>query len=158
MQLIPEYEPPYLGRSFATLLVMPIPRLLWPGKPQVSLTNPIMYWNPGVPENFAITLIGEAYANWLWPGIFLVLSLLGNISAQIYKHALSSQSIIEQRVLMGLFMAYLVLVMRGSFHTMTSYYLFCLFWFSGSAWIARCWRDKISVTLKGLRTRHRQQS
>jgi oligosaccharide repeat unit polymerase len=158
MQLIPEYEPPYLGRSFATLLVMPIPRLLWPGKPQVSLTDPIMNWNRGVPENFAITLIGEAYANWLWPGVFLVLSLFGFVSALIYKHALSPQSTIEQRVLIGLFMAYIILVVRGSFHTMTSYYFFCLIWFIASAWIVRLSRNKIPITSNAMRTWHRRQS
>ncbi len=135
MQLIPEYDVPYLGGSFATLFVMPIPRTLWPEKPAISPTDTIVKFYPKTPDNFAITLIGEAYANWLWPGVVIVLFLLGLISARVYQRTLTHPHNVEGQVLMGLYMAYVILVTRGSFHTMTSYFLFSLFWFAASKWI-----------------------
>jgi len=137
IQLIPEYESPYWGGSFATLVVMPIPRMLWPEKPKVSPNDILMKWYPMIGENFAVTLIGEAYANWLWPGVVLVLFLFGLISARLYQHTLSAQFDAESWVLLGLYIAYIIMVMRGSFHTMTSYYLFCLFWFVASKRVVR---------------------
>lgn len=135
MQLIPSYDPPYLGSSFATLFVMPIPRMLWPDKPAVSPTDTIVKWYPKTPDNFAITLIGEAYANGLWPGIIVVLFAFGLVSAWVFKRRIAQPSDVEGLVWMGLYMAYAILVTRGSFHTMTSYFLFSLFWFAASKWI-----------------------
>ena len=145
IQLIPSYDPPYLGGSFATLFVMPIPRTLWQGKPAVSPTDTIVKWHPGTPDNFAITLIGEAYANWLWPGVAVLLFAFGLVSAWIYKRRIAQPSDLEGLVLMGLYMAYVILVTRGSFHTMTSYFLFSLFWFAASKWIIELFQHRKPV-------------
>ena len=135
IETIPSDESPYWGRTFATLFIMPIPRTFWPGKPEASLTDAIIKRYPLIPENFAVTFIGEAYGNFLWPGVILIFLLFGIISAKVYRHNISPQPDVESCVLLGLYMAYVILVMRGSFHSMTSYYLFCLFWFVASDWV-----------------------
>ena len=135
IEAIPSDESPYWGKTFATLLIMPIPRIFWPGKPEGSLTDTIIKRYPLIPENFAVTFIGEAYGNFLWPGVILIFLLFGLISAKVYRHNISPQPVVKSCVLIGLYMAYVILVMRGSFHSMTSYYLFCLFWFVASDWV-----------------------
>ena len=135
IEAIPSDESPYWGKTFATLLIMPIPRIFWPGKPEGSLTDTIIKRYPLIPENFAVTFIGEAYGNFLWPGVILIFLLFGLISAKVYRHNISPQPVVKSYVLIGLYMAYVILVMRGSFHSMTSYYLFCLFWFVASDWL-----------------------
>jgi hypothetical protein len=134
MDVFPNHTPPLYGASFASVLIMPIPRAIWPEKPDISPNTALVQAYPNMPINFAITLVGEAYANLLWPGVFIIFLLFGLVSAKIYVHALSVNSP-EMWVRIGLYMAYVILVMRGSFHSMTSYYLFVLLWFVISEWL-----------------------
>jgi oligosaccharide repeat unit polymerase len=152
IETIPLDESPYWGRTFATLFIMPIPRIFWPGKAEASLTQAIIKRYPLVPENFAVTFIGEAYGNFLWPGILMIFFLFGFVSAKVYRRYISPQPDVKSCVLLGLYMAYVILVMRGSFHSMTSYYLFCLFWFVASDWLFKLKWIKKNVSTFSRRT------
>jgi hypothetical protein len=137
MHLIPKESDYYYGATFATLLVLPIPRAWWPGKPDVSVTYLIADYFGFHSDNFAISLQAETYANFSWPGIVMFYFIFGFISAKIYCHAVSNRSDPEKWAGLGLFCGYVLLVSRGSFHSMTSYYLMIILWIYLSGFIVR---------------------
>jgi hypothetical protein len=129
MRLVPEVADFYYGATFATVFLSPIPRTWWPGKPVASVNYLIADYYGFSNDNFAISLQAEAYANLYWPGVIALFTAFGFISRRIFTAASSSLDDPEKWALLGLYSAYVMLVMRGSFHSMTSYYLMVLFWF-----------------------------
>lgn len=77
---VPEQHPYLLGSSYASLLTAPIPRSLWPGKPNASLgpwvKSELFHYevrNNGWPPGF----IAEAHLNFGFLGILVIPLLLG---------------------------------------------------------------------------------
>ncbi len=151
MQLIPDHEHFFYGGTFATLLVLPIPRAWWPGKPAASVNYMLADYYGFYSDNFAISLQAETYANFYWPGIMVVFGVLGILSSRLYCKTLILRQDPERWIHLGLFSAYIVLVMRGSFHSMTSFYLMIVVWMVASGLMVRilsrlkhpCWRISV---------------
>jgi len=77
------------GSSFLNFIVAPIPRVLWPDKPDVRIgpfvAQDILFYrnNSGVPPGG----IGELYLNFGWPGIVIGMILLGILTNFVmYKY------------------------------------------------------------------------
>ena len=128
MQLIPSKADFYYGGTFATLFVLPIPRAWWPEKPAASVNYLLSEYYSFQSDNFAISLQAESYANFFWPGVVIVFALFGFIAARLFRNTWVHRDDPEQWVNLSIFCAYTILVMRGSFHSMTSYYLMVFFW------------------------------
>lgn len=136
MQVIPRWDDYYYGATFASLFVLPIPRAWWPGKPAPMVSRVLVNRFGHQNWNVAVSLAGEAYANLSWPAVVLAFLLLGYVSNRMYTGALARRSDPEVWVHLGLYAAYVVMVMRGSFHSMTSFYLMVIVWLVGSKWLA----------------------
>lgn len=84
---VPDQVPYQLGSSYALFLLAPIPRTLWPEKPNVRISSFVgdqIYTradDSGVPPGF----VGEAYLNFGHVGVFVMMGLLGALSARIYR-------------------------------------------------------------------------
>ncbi|MBI3945006.1 MAG: hypothetical protein HY321_03745 [Armatimonadetes bacterium] len=137
MHVIPKWDDYLYGASFASLFVLPIPRAWWPGKPAPAVTRVLVDRYRHANWNVAVSLVGEAYANLSWPAVLLAFLALGYVSSRVYGAALANRDRSEAWVHLGLYCAYMVMVVRGNFHSMTSFYLMVLVWLLGSAWIAR---------------------
>ncbi len=111
---VSQYDMGNPGNSFSTVLAVFIPRFLWPDKPIVT--------DIGVQFNFAATggatsasspgLFAEAYWNFGWPGVVLLMIPLGIILAVLSRYALN----IVHRELWLYFPA-ILLAMRIGFRT-----------------------------------------
>jgi len=81
--IVLRHEEFLFGQSFAMFLVAPIPRVLWPGKPNVRLGPYVAqelldYRNEsGAPPSG----VGEFYINFGWTGVALGMLLLGGLAA-----------------------------------------------------------------------------
>ncbi len=135
MHLIPAVADYYYGATFATLFALPIPRAWWPDKPAASVNYLLADSFGFYSDNFAVSLVAEAYANFSWPGVVLVFLLFGLVSERIYAAAVRERENPENWVHLGFYCAYIILVVRGSFHSMTSYYLMIVVWMVVSAWV-----------------------
>lgn len=87
---------PYLrGETYLGLLAAPVPRALWPGKPELALGRWFTdtYWSPegGNPSSQAVTLIGEAYVNGGLVVVAVVLGLLGALLRWAYRLTVPSR-------------------------------------------------------------------
>ncbi len=84
---MPDSENFLYGKTYATTLIAPIPRVLWPDKPIVRsgrFVGTYLYHKPtfsGVPPGF----IGEAYMNFGWPGLFIFMLVFGFFCKWIYR-------------------------------------------------------------------------
>jgi oligosaccharide repeat unit polymerase len=134
MRLIPAVADYYYGATFVTLFVLPIPRAWWPDKPAASVNYLLADSFGFYSDNFAISLVAEAYANFSWPGVVLFFLLFGFLSERMYAAAVRERDNPENWVHLGFYCAYIILVMRGSFQSMTSYYLMVVVWMVVSAW------------------------
>ena len=95
---------PYLwGNSYATLVVKPVPRLLWPGKPLEDAG----YWFSArygmrsagdYTTSFNVPWVVEAYANFgiagLTIGMFLIGCLMGTLDMFLNSHRMSETDLI----------------------------------------------------------------
>lgn len=84
-------ESPLLGKSYLAILTLPIPRAFWPGKPTLGATTETIA-APGRPfdqEGRIVTVIGESYINFRYPGILVMLPLLGFALSRFYRKAFS---------------------------------------------------------------------
>jgi oligosaccharide repeat unit polymerase len=125
--LVPQVKPLMLGSTFISVLYNPIPRAIWPEKPTPSISQYLVTggYGPafGGHVNFAVSLIAELYVNFWWIGIAVGMLILGWIAARLWNWFLDNRYRVEAWFHIGLFCAYLPLVLRGSFHCMTVYYL-----------------------------------
>ncbi|KPK44574.1 MAG: hypothetical protein AMK72_11930 [Planctomycetes bacterium SM23_25] len=79
-----------------SILVNPIPRELWPGKPLAFGRALAQIWRdefgvPGVPvvgPSYAAGLAGEGYANGGWAGVVLLSAVVGYLCGKAAKYAL----------------------------------------------------------------------
>jgi hypothetical protein len=127
LSLVPYSEPLLYGSTFLSILYNPIPRFIWPSKPSPAVNQYMIDKGLGPAsignDNFAVSLTAELYANFWWIGIIFGMILIGTISAQIWNWFLSNRHRYEAWFHIGLFCAYLLVLIRGSFHSMTAYYL-----------------------------------
>ena len=94
----PESVPYFNGKSYKFFLYMPIPRILWQDKPNISESTAMLDYayllkDPGRGDSYAIGVgyIAEAYANFSWPGVIVVMGLLG-AGIGWFSRLLNSQS------------------------------------------------------------------
>jgi len=127
LYLVPHSRPFMLGSTLISVLYNPIPRAIWPGKPAPSINQYLIEIGMGPASvghfNFAVSLIAELYVNFWWIGVAVGMFLLGNIAARLWNWFLANRHRPEAWFHIGLFCAYLPMVTRGSFHSMTVYYL-----------------------------------
>ncbi len=92
-QVYPERLPYALGGSHAEILLRPIPRSIWPGKPVGGYMNKLGLTIAEGRGTLGISpsLIGSFYAEGSWFGIFFFASLYGAALAGIIRYAASLQ-------------------------------------------------------------------
>lgn len=145
LNAVPLYHDFLYGGSILSVLYNPIPRIWWPDKPAVassSILEETQFGRRAAGKfNIAVCLPAELYMNFWWPGVIFGMMLFGYISRVFYDTSALNPNRSKALVHLGLFGAYILLVLRGSFHSMTSYYLYIVSWmiFSSavSAWVSR---------------------
>lgn len=77
----------YYGRTYLGLLVFPIPRALWPGKPGLADWQWEIQtsWRPTGELGAIVTMLGEAYANFGYLGVFAYAVLLARLTYALYE-------------------------------------------------------------------------
>jgi hypothetical protein len=79
----------YKGETYLLGLVALIPRIMWPGKPEITLGQKFN-WQLGYgfehqQSSLAITILGELFMNFATPGIILGMLIYGLLFRQVYK-------------------------------------------------------------------------
>jgi oligosaccharide repeat unit polymerase len=86
---IPARHDYFYGSSFAYVFIAPIPRAIWPGKPQPPVKE-ILYYSlysyKAIASGRAFPNIGELYANFGMLGIILGMYLFGAIQKLLYRY------------------------------------------------------------------------
>jgi hypothetical protein len=79
----------YYGRPYLYLLVLPVPRPLWPDKPSFAdyLHEISTSWRPMGQAGMIVTYLGEAYVNFWYIGVLFIPYLLAYYLAQFYFKA-----------------------------------------------------------------------
>lgn len=84
--LTPSEVPYQYGRTYGYLGVALVPRMLWPGKPETGDANRFFAVDYGITteegarvSTFGVSLLGEAYINFGWPGVVLIMLIQGLI-------------------------------------------------------------------------------
>ena len=84
MQLTPEIVPYQYGRLYSYMLVTLIPRFVWPDKPSVNEANQFYQVEYGLTSkenlgsvSIAVGFLTESYINFGWPGVILIMYLIG---------------------------------------------------------------------------------
>ena len=91
--MTPSVVPYQYGRTYSFFLVALIPRVLWPDKPLAGSANGFYAVAYGVTTEegattttFGVSILGEAFINFGWPGVVLIMLLQG-ILIGIMQHA-----------------------------------------------------------------------
>jgi hypothetical protein len=78
VRTVPSEVEPLWGATYLKLLVFPIPRSIWPGKPSgFGETFAAVFYPSYKGLSVGATIVGEAFFNFLWPGVFVTMFLLG---------------------------------------------------------------------------------
>jgi hypothetical protein len=81
MALTPDALPPMMGRTMVGLIYGWIPRFLWHDKPAISpayyFTTSYLGEPPDTPTSAAMTIPGDLYMNFLWPGLLVGMFVVG---------------------------------------------------------------------------------
>jgi len=107
----------FLGSSFFNFILTPIPRILWPEKPNIRLGpyvgQEILLFNnqSGAPPGG----IGELYINFGWPGVILGMALLGAIVARLWRRYIAAVDRRFQKISLALYMAAIMLFLVVEF-------------------------------------------
>lgn len=128
-----------LGSTLVTVLYNPVPRFLWPDKPNPSIVRLMVERGygkgAGTHHNIAVSLPAELYANFWWLGVVLGSALLGYVSRRVYQWTASRPDAPLAHAHLGFFSSYVILVFRGQFLTMTIGYLAILSWLLLASWV-----------------------
>ena len=83
------YIPYQMGRTYWLAVVALVPRVLWPGKPVISLgswfAQDFWYSGANIFNNVPITALGEGYANWGIMGALVAAVAFGAGTALVYR-------------------------------------------------------------------------
>ena len=79
----------YLGETYLLGLISLIPRIVWPGKPEITLGQKFN-WQLGFGSEYqqsslAITILGELFLNFGIPGVLIGMLIYGFIYRQVYR-------------------------------------------------------------------------
>lgn len=80
LQFVPDIAGFRYGATYLEALTRPVPRALWPAKPQAADVELMqLIWPTFAREHvgFAFSLLGEPYLNWGLPGVALICAILG---------------------------------------------------------------------------------
>jgi hypothetical protein len=79
----------YWGQPYLALLTLPVPRVLWPGKPSTAdfIADFSRPWRPMSQDGMIVTILGEAYANFGYLGIAFMPPLIAYLLALVYFRA-----------------------------------------------------------------------
>lgn len=82
--MTPDVIPYQYGRTYSFFLVSFIPRILWPDKPTAGSANAFYAVTYGVTNEegaktttFGVSILGEAFMNFGWPGVVFVMLIQG---------------------------------------------------------------------------------
>lgn len=82
--MTPSVVPYQYGKTYSFFLVSFIPRLLWPDKPTAGSANGFYAVTYGITSEegaktttFGVSILGEAFMNFGWPGVVLIMLLQG---------------------------------------------------------------------------------
>ena len=91
--MTPSVVPFQYGETYSYFAVSLIPRLLWPDKPTAGSANRFFGVNYGLQTEegakittYGISILGEAYINFGWPGVFVIMLFQGLILG-VLQHA-----------------------------------------------------------------------
>lgn len=87
---------PFMGRTYGWALYSIIPRVFWRSKPDFHYGTAFghaagMLQSTDNQTSVSVTYFGEAYLNFLWPGVVMMF-FIGMIFGLIYKHVLTGYS------------------------------------------------------------------
>ena len=119
VERVPDELPYQYGRTYLSLLTMPVPRWLWPGKPLPSTgILALAFW----PERWLDEgttwppgLIGEMYMNFGAAGVFLGMALFGWLNARALASARRNPRHLPSVTLCALLLAMMPHYLRGEF-------------------------------------------
>lgn len=106
-----------LGQSFINFIFTPVPRILWPEKPNIRIGpyvgQEILGFNneSGAPPGG----VGELYLNFGWPGVVIGMALLGAIVGRLWRRYIAASDRRFRRVSLALYMAVLMLFLLAEF-------------------------------------------
>jgi hypothetical protein len=95
MQVYPKLLPYSLGGEHLEILLRPIPRSLWPGKPVGGYMNKLGLFtaSSGVTVGISPTLFGDFYQEGGWPGIVICSVIYAWFAAWVIKYSASIRMI-----------------------------------------------------------------
>lgn len=106
-----------LGESFINFIYAPVPRILWPEKPNIKIGPYVaqevlgFYNRSGAPPGG----IGEFYLNFGWAGVVIGSIILGGLMALIQRHALSAANQPIGRIKYALYITCIILYLTTDF-------------------------------------------
>jgi oligosaccharide repeat unit polymerase len=128
------------GSSFAYLVFQPIPRSLWPGKPQapvLTIINAIL-GSEAVTAGIAYPNVGEFYANFGALGIVGGMWLFGFLSRVLYEYLVAYRDNEWARIVYALMFPFIIQVIsRGYFVQIFQEAAFLLMPIVGGVWLSR---------------------
>jgi hypothetical protein len=129
---------PVWGATYAKLLFVPIPRTIWPSKPVGAggVAVEALYGSDAFGVSQGVTVIGEAYLNFLLPGVIIVLSLLGIIVRLCWEWFRPRLGTVQGTLLYMILVPYVVELFRSDFFVTFEYSIqlvaiMVALWFSG---------------------------
>lgn len=117
------------GIGFIQLLVHPIPRFIWPGKP---IQPTALFMEQTLPEfsthgvGFASSIFGDLYWNFGYLGLTLGMLVIGLILKNIFIWQRKRSTFITAQLFYAFVFAYFPMYMRGEFVGTSSWFLFTL--------------------------------
>jgi peptidoglycan/LPS O-acetylase OafA/YrhL/O-antigen/teichoic acid export membrane protein len=118
-ELVPRSVPPLDGSSLLAIPSAFVPRGLWPGKPQPVDQQVSKYLYPGTSVGSPISMQGELWWNFGWPGVLAGAALLGAIMGAVTRRGLFARSE-HGRLLYAVFFASAFAPMVSALATMGS--------------------------------------
>jgi peptidoglycan/LPS O-acetylase OafA/YrhL/O-antigen/teichoic acid export membrane protein len=118
-ELVPASVPRLKGSSIAAIPGAFIPRALWPGKPQPLDQQVSKYLYPGSTVGSPISVQGELWWNFGWPGVAVGALLIGLLMGAVVRRGVHARSE-HGRLLYALFFASCFTPMVSALATMAS--------------------------------------
>ena len=119
---VPSRVEPLWGSTYLKLLVFPVPRSVWPEKPAAFTEIIAALFYPSIPNlSITATIVGEAYFNFLLPGVLGTMVVIGMALRRLDDWALSFPSDSLRLVLHGIVIVMSFEVFRGPLSILITY-------------------------------------